>query len=181
MAQLAASRITRSIVVEPNSSSRLEGREGQRLNEQNFSIAQSIQGVETIRRLLLSYEQRYENQHQHLLGYLGELRVEAKSSGEVEFSVTVIDLAEKVWLSLKNHFRSQGKCLEVPDACPGSNDDFMYVWSKAEHYFECEIFGDGAVEFFYRNRSTGDNWGEDTTLEHGLSTTILAKAALFTW
>lgn len=181
MAQLSASRVSRSVVVEPNLSSQLEGREGQQLNEQVSGVAKSIRKVETIKRLMRPYEQQHENQHKQLLAYLETLRIEAQSAGEIEFTVSLINLAEQVWSHLKNHFRTQGKCLEVPDACPGSNDNFMYVWSTAEHYLECEIFGDGTVEFFYRNRSTGDNWGEDTTLGYGLSTTIFAKVALFTW
>lgn len=181
MAQLAASGSSHSVVVKPNLSSQLEGRDGQVLNRKVYEFAQSIREVETRTRLMRPFEQQHEGQHKQLLKYLQALRIEAKGTKEAEFTVSVIDLAERVWLNLKDHFRARGVCLEVPDACPGSNNDFMYVWSKAEHYLECEFFGDGAVEFFYRNRSTGDNWGEDTTLEYGLSTIIFNKVALFTW
>jgi hypothetical protein len=70
--------------------------------------------------------------------------------------------------------------IEVPDACPGRRDNFMYTWSKEEHYLECEIFGSGEIEFFYRNRETGKNWGEDTTIAQVLSPVILEKVKLFT-
>jgi hypothetical protein len=55
----------------------------------------------------------------------------------------------------------------------------MYSWSKAEHYLECEISGSGEIEFFYRNRKTGEDWGKDITLEQGFSTDILHYLTLF--
>ena len=101
-------------------------------------------------------------------------------TGEVEFSEKVIELSWSVWEALKSQLLEvKGLHLEVPDACPGSRDNFMYTWSKAEHYFECEIFGTGEIEFFYRNRNNGQVWGEDTTLEQAFSTDILDKASLF--
>ncbi|WP_026098232.1 hypothetical protein [Kamptonema formosum] len=111
--------------------------------------------------------------------YLDSLKKEARVTGETEFSEKVLDLSWSVWEKLKNLFEARGQCLEVPDACPGSRDNFMYTWSKAEHYLECEIFGTGEIEFFYRNRKNGAVWGEDTTLEQGFSKEIFDKASLF--
>lgn len=111
--------------------------------------------------------------------YLDSLKNEIKEAGEAKFSERVINLSWSVWEALKSQFEAKGLCLEVPDACPGSRDNFMYAWSKHEHYLECEIFGNGEIEFFYRNRNSGEVWGEDTTLEQGFSTDILDKASLF--
>jgi len=69
--------------------------------------------------------------------------------------------------------------LQPPDACPGESDNLMFVWNKGEHYLECEVFGNGAVEFFYRNRLTDERWGEDITLESKLTPAIIKKLMLF--
>lgn len=111
--------------------------------------------------------------------YLDSLKNEVREARDATFSERVLNLSWSVWEALKSRFEAQGLCLEVPDACPGSRDNFMYTWSKSEHYLECEIFATGEVEFFYRNRNTGEVWGEDTTLEQGFSADILDKASLF--
>ena len=120
-------------------------------------------------------QQRYEN----LRVYLDSLKNEARVTGETEFSERVLNLSWSVWERLTSLFQARGQWLEVPDACPGSKNNFMYTWSKSEHYLECEIFGTGEIEFFYRNRNTGEVWGDDTTLEQGFSGDILDKASLF--
>jgi hypothetical protein len=111
--------------------------------------------------------------------YLDSLKNEVREAREAKFSERVLNLSWSVWEALKSLFEAKGLCLEVPDACPGSKDNFMYTWSKSEHYLECEIFATGEIEFFYRNRNTGEVWGEDTTLEQGFSTDIFDKASLF--
>lgn len=116
---------------------------------------------------------------QKLRVYLDSLKNEIIEAGEAQFSERVLNLSWSVWEALKSLFEAKGLCLEVPDACPGSKDNFMYTWSKSEHYLECEIFGSGEIEFFYRNRNTEEVWGEDTTLEQRFSTDIFNKASLF--
>lgn len=118
--------------------------------------------------------------HQELQAYLDLLHDEARATRESEFSERVLDMAWLVWTRLRKHFIKGELCLEVPDACPGQKDNFMYTWSKEEHYLECEFFGSGEIEFFYRNRETGRNWAEDTTFEQPFSKTILEKVELFT-
>jgi len=120
-------------------------------------------------------QQRYQN----LRVYLDSLKNEARVTGETEFSERVLNLSWSVWERLTSLFQARGQWLEVPDACPGSKNNFMYTWSKSEYYLECEIFGTGEIEFFYRNRNTGEVWGEDTTLDQGFSGDILDKASLF--
>ncbi|MGB0561799.1 MAG: hypothetical protein ACPGVO_08345, partial [Spirulinaceae cyanobacterium] len=116
---------------------------------------------------------------QSLSSYLISLLNEAESCGESEFSTAVIRNAWSVWQSLNRYFYASGQYLEVPDACPGEDDDFMYSWSTGEHYLECELFGNGAVEFFYRNRRTNEVWGEDTIKDSRFSAAIFEKLALF--
>lgn len=121
-----------------------------------------------------------EQHHRKLLSYFNSLRDEARVTGGSEFSKQVIDIAWEVWKILRSYFMAKGLCLKVPDACPGQRDNFMYTWSEGEHYLECEIFGSGEIEFFYRNRKTAQVWGEDTTLKQGFSNAIFGKVELFT-
>lgn len=116
---------------------------------------------------------------QRLRLYLDSLKSEVKEEIDAGFTEGVLNLSWFVWEALKSFFEETGLCLEVPDACPGLRDNFMYTWSKSEHYLECEIFGSGEIEFFYRNRNTGEVWGEDTTLEQGFSANILNKGSFF--
>jgi len=110
--------------------------------------------------------------------YVNELYIEA-SSKNASFTTDVLDNSSQVLKTLNSHFRRDHLFLEVPDACPGESDNFMFVWNKGEHYLECEIFGNGAVEFFYKNRSSDEVWGEDTTVDEKLTSAILKKLILF--
>jgi hypothetical protein len=170
-------------ILKPLPSSQSVGREGQELNEKINKVNQSIQKTksEYIRKLLQPWLEANKNKQASLQVYLESLKSEALENNESQFTVAVLEYSWQVWKSLSNYFSSKDSCLEVPDACPGDNNDFMYTWSKAEHYLECEIFGSGAIEFFYRNRKSGDVWGEDTTLGQDFSISILEKVALFSW
>lgn len=170
-----------SFVRKPKMSPQLEGLEGKELNQKLSEVSQAIRRDEPIQRLLRVLEEGNKKRHQELRHYLDSLHFEVESTGQDEFTILVLDIAWQVWTGLREYFLSKGLCLEVPDACPGQKDNFMYTWSKAEHYLECEIFGSGEVEFFYRNRNSREVWGEDTTLEQKFSATILDKATLFVW
>jgi hypothetical protein len=112
--------------------------------------------------------------------YIELLKREVKENQNTGFTEQVLDLSYVIWQKLKNLFEeTKDLTLETPTACPGSKDNFMYTWTKMEHYLECEIFGSGEIEFFYRNRKTGENWGKDTTLEEGFSKDILHYLTLF--
>ena len=141
----------------------------------------SNQTYSPIQRLLKKFDENSERRHQELKAYLDTLRPQANSTGIDGFTISVLDTAWQTWEKLKEHFLLKGLCLEVPDACPGQSDNLMYAWSKGEHYFECEIFGNKALEFFYQNRNTSEIWGEDTTLEQEFSAAVLEKVALFAW
>lgn len=139
------------------------------------------QNSSPIQRLLKKLDENSERRHQELKAYLDTLRPQANSTGIDGFTISVLDTAWQTWEKLKEYFLLKGLCLEVPDACPGQSDNFMYAWSKGEHYLECEIFGNKALEFFYQNRNTNEVWGEDTTLEQEFSAAVLEKVALFAW
>jgi len=151
------------------------GEEGKQLSDK----IQKIKTDEPIQRLILTYEEDNQQKHQKLLDYIQSLRLEIISGLETEFTLSVLKNAEQVWKKMREIFSSQGKCLEIPDACPGYNDNLMYTWLRGEHYLECEIFGSGEVEFFYR--ANNEVWGEDIKLGQEFSTAIIEKAALFAW
>jgi hypothetical protein len=78
--------------------------------------------------------------------------------------------------------------IELPEACSGYRDNFMFTWKNSNHYLEVEIFLDGRLEFFYRKlgiinalgiHNTEDLWGEDTALDTPLSSSIINKLLLF--
>ncbi|MBW4426872.1 MAG: hypothetical protein KME50_21095 [Nostoc desertorum CM1-VF14] len=162
-----------------NRTQQLQGKEGQQLNEKIVKVSHEIKAVESVQRLLESLEQDNQRRHQRLLDYIQSLRSEVVASTETEFTLSVLEKAEQTWENLRSVFLLKGQCLEVPDACPGCQDNLMYAWSKGEHYLECEIFGTGEVEFFYRNNN--ETWGEDIKVGQEFSTAIIDKVALFAW
>jgi hypothetical protein len=174
MATFTPARTPDTFVRGSKALTQFEGNEGQILSKK---IAEVIHWVnsEWVQRLIQPLERENEKNQDELRTYLDSFQVDNNAD------VAATNYFWQVWQQLSEYFINRGFCLEVPDACPGENNDFMYTWSKAEHYLECEIFATGEVEFFYRNRKTGVVWGEDTTLEQGFSSTILEKAALFAW
>jgi hypothetical protein len=63
-----------------------------------------------------------------------------------------------LWLAVRN---AVGSSMPVPSAATGPDGVMFYSWDNGEHHLEAEIFPDRDTEFFYRNRSTGELWGED--------------------
>lgn len=186
MATIAPNRIRTSscqiLICESPTNPELYGLAGQELAKKLKEVSQVFQD-EPIQRLLKSLSEEYNGRQQILLQYLHDLSLETQDD-ECEFTHVVIEMAGQVWEKLRTYFHAKGRFLEIPDACPGNNDNFMFTWSRKEYYFECEIFGSGEVEFFYRNRQTGQNWGEDTNLEKLVSAippNIVKKTTLFTW
>jgi hypothetical protein len=157
------------------------GQEGKKLDEKIKEVNQFIQEPQYIRNLLEPWREANKEQQRGLQYYLESLKSEAVESFESQFTLTVLDYSWQTWKILSDYFATKSLCLEVPDACPGQNNDFVYTWSRAEHYLECEIFDTGEVEFFYRNRNSAEVWGEETTLEQGFSTSIIRKVSIFSW
>ncbi|QKQ75563.1 hypothetical protein [Nostoc sp. TCL240-02] len=181
MPTYVASSSPSSLLHRNNTLQKLEGNEGKKLNDKINDVAKKIEKDAPIQRLLKEFDEASEQRHQGLRTYLDSLRLRANSTGIDGFTISVLDTAWQTWEKLKEYFSSKGLSLEVPDACPGESDNFMYTWSKGEHYLECEIFGNKEIEFFYQNRNTSEVWGEDTTLEQEFSAAVLEKAALFAW
>ena len=123
---------------------------------------------------LLNYQNALKKWHT----YVNSLYRELESEG-VGFTQNVLDSAKQFLDVLVEYFRTDFLFLEIPDACPGESKNFMFLWDNGVHYLECEIFDNGAVEFFYKNRSTDEIWGEDTRINAKLTPEIANKLMLF--
>jgi hypothetical protein len=86
------------------------------------------------------------------------------------------DLARKAWSLL---WQETGYVLPIPSACTGPDGQILYSWDKGEHHFEVEIIPGKPMEFFYRNRKTGELWGEEYTLGDSLPAEAAKKLKLF--
>lgn len=67
--------------------------------------------------------------------------------------------------------------LPIPAACTGPDGQVCYVWDNNEHHLEIEFIPDSPIEFFYRNRETGECF--DSELCGPLSDIQLEKVNLF--
>jgi hypothetical protein len=125
-----------------------------------------------------SHPALYERRNLALCGYLSDLVAIQAITPKLE------QLSLMVWDRLQQAVLSGDRCLQIPSICPGHASNLMYTWNRDEHYLECEIFEQGEIEFFYRNRNTGETWGEDMTsallpLDQPFSEEILQKTDLF--
>jgi len=80
-----------------------------------------------------------------------------------------------LWLSVR---KAIGPFLPIPSAGTGPDGIMFYSWDKGDHHLEAEIFPDRDMEFFYRNRRTGELWGEDYA-GGDLPSGLLDKLSLF--
>lgn len=111
---------------------------------------------------------------------LQQEKILAVNRDQIAAITSLIDAAKKLWEKLDSYFMSQGKLLEIPRACLGEKNNFMYAWNDDEHYLECEIFGETqTAEFFYRNRVSGDLWGEDVSIDNDFGKEVIEKISLF--
>lgn len=133
--------------------------------------------------MTLQPTEQWFNREDKLVKYLKSLKDEAIAINDSE---NIILKAYSVWSNLRDTFfyKKPKQILEVPDCCPntGSQGEFhiMFTWTKDEHYLECEIFNNGDIEFFYRNRiMPSEGWGEDYTIGQTFSEDLIDKLSLF--
>ena len=97
----------------------------------------------------------HEAQEARLRKYLSAL-----SEGDVDS-----DTAERAWSIWKRLASTRQGDMAVPGCDAGEERQVLLIWNNGEHHFDAEIFADGAVEFFYRNRRTGRtgsyDWQDD--------------------
>jgi hypothetical protein len=89
-----------------------------------------------------------------------------------------LDYCWDVWDYISGYFLlNKEKVLEVPDACIGDASGFMYTWRSDNFYFECEIFEDGTIKFFYKYSNYVDS--EEWNLGEDLPDTIVNELTRF--
>ena len=69
--------------------------------------------------------------------------------------------------------------LPAPDAAPAEDGRVFYGWDRAEHHLDMEVFENGQIELFYRNRTTGDLWEDDIYVGQEIPSEALEKFQLF--
>ena len=74
----------------------------------------------------------------------------------------------RVWNDLQLAIAKSGFQLQVPNACPGPDGDLLYTWDSGNDHFECELYPDGNVAYFYKNRKTKESWLLDTTISDAI-------------
>ena len=74
------------------------------------------------------------------------------------------ETASYAWVAWLDVRKATGFSLPVPAACTGPDGKLLYTWDRGRHHLELEIIPGQAAEFFYRDRETGELWGEDYTI-----------------
>jgi hypothetical protein len=72
-------------------------------------------------------------------------------------------MAARAWWIWSQIAASMSFVVPVPNASPGGEQQILYSWDRDNHHLECEVFPDGRVEWFYRDRATGALWDLDAT------------------
>lgn len=66
-------------------------------------------------------------------------------------------LAREMWSKLCRTFQT----VPIPQAGPLPDGGFQFVWDRGDHHLEIDVLPDAKLEWFYRNRKTGEVAGED--------------------
>lgn len=85
-------------------------------------------------------------------------------------------LARRAWWAI---WEATGFALPVPSACTGPDGQMFYSWDQGRHHLELEIIPGKPAEFFYRDRETGQFWGDDYTVGDALPTEVAQKLKYF--
>ena len=97
-------------------------------------------------------------------------------SEKKQISSTTANNARSMW---KRIATSTDNAICVPDASAGPNGEFAFIWDRGEHHLELEVMPDSTVEFFYRNRSTGALWGQDSSVSNNFPLELFQKLEHF--
>ena len=76
-------------------------------------------------------------------------------------------------------WRASDYKMPVPAAGTGPDGEMFYAWNAGRYHLELEIIPGQPAEFFYRDRETGEFWGEDYEVGAPLPAKIVAKLGLF--
>lgn len=118
---------------------------------------------------------------QPLVRYLISIKDEAS---KIDETGKITALAYHCWyLCVTWVHQKTTQTLKIPDCVLSGIDPLScirYMWDSDEHYLSCEIYKDGTLEFFYKNRFTNEDWSEDSNIyKKNFSDKLLDKLTLF--
>lgn len=89
------------------------------------------------------------------------------------------DMARSANMAWRLIWKASDFKIPVPAAGTGPDGEMFYAWNAGRHHLELEIIAGQPAEFFYRDRETGEYWGEDYDVGSPLPAKIVAKLGLF--
>lgn len=115
-------------------------------------------------------------QHQEHLSYLKRVSTEGSPPLITRETAQAAWIAWIAWLAV---WQTSGEKMPIPSACTGPDGVMFYSWDKDRHHLELEIFPDKDAEFFYRDRETGEFWGEEYKICGSLPNELAQYLPLF--
>jgi len=101
------------------------------------------------------------------------------SRGDADDRLATVEMANKALRAWADLWKASGFTVPVPDAAPADDGHLVFAWKRDEHYFEMEVFPDGACELFYDNRATGELWSAEYRVGETPPSEALSKLGLF--
>lgn len=96
--------------------------------------------------------------------------------GVSSISSQTAELARQVWSDI---LKVTCCSMPVPSASTSPDGTMFFSWDRDDHHFELEVFPpDRPSELFYRNRATGELWGEDYKIGDNLSSDAIVRLNL---
>ncbi len=89
------------------------------------------------------------------------------------------DTARSASMAWRLIWKASDYKMPVPAAGTGPDGEMFYAWNAGRYHLELEIIPGQPAEFFYRDRETGEFWGEDYEVGAPLPPKIVAKLGLF--
>jgi hypothetical protein len=111
--------------------------------------------------------------HQEHLDYLKRVSTDGTPPPITKATAALARLA---WAMIR---KASDYRMPVPAACSGPDGQMFYSWDHGKHHLELEIIPGKAAEFFYRDRQSGELWGEDYLIGEPLSSEAIGKLKLF--
>jgi hypothetical protein len=113
---------------------------------------------------------------ERLIEHLEYLKRVSVGGDNALISPETAETARRAWYK---GAEATGFALPIPAACTGPDGEMFYSWDRGRHHFEMEVIPGQPVELFYRNRETGEFWGEDWNLEEAFSPEAVQMLKLF--
>ena len=103
--------------------------------------------------ILARYRQKEEEAREREIIRRNVFEQAVKKNTTPEFAAIIL----RVWKNVSGRAKGVTKAplLDLMD------DGVMLTWDKREHHLDIEVYPNGAIEIFYKNRGTGEFWNLD--------------------